>query len=70
LIGGRYFDKYERRRGIWKFSHRSVVADWVNIHEPSIVKLDHAFTDGALIGKPGKADPSYEFFSLFKFGER
>jgi hypothetical protein len=23
LIGGRYFDKYEKRAGAWKFSHRS-----------------------------------------------
>src|SRR3546814_12958909 len=28
LIGGRYFDKYEKRDGVWKFSHRSIVADW------------------------------------------
>ncbi|MES1263959.1 MAG: nuclear transport factor 2 family protein, partial [Peristeroidobacter soli] len=28
LIGGRYFDKYEKRKGVWKFSYRSIVADW------------------------------------------
>lgn len=70
LIGGRYFDKYEKRNDVWRFSHRSVVADWVNVHEPSFVNLEHAFTDGALIGMPGKKDPSYDFFTLFKFGER
>lgn len=70
LIGGRYFDKYEKRQDVWKFSHRSVVADWVNIHEPSIVDLEHPFIQGALIGKPGTVDPSYEFFDLFKRGQR
>lgn len=70
LIGGRYFDKYEKRDGVWKFSHRAIVADWAYPATPSAVKLDHPFLAGAYIGKPGPADPSYAFFSLFKFGER
>jgi hypothetical protein len=70
LIGGRYFDKYEKRDGVWKFSYRSVVADWTNVHQPSIVDLQHPILDGAYIGKPGTADPSYGFFSLFKRGQR
>ena len=70
LIGGRYFDKYEQRAGLWKFSHRAVVADWVNVHAPSLVDLKHPIIDGSLIGKPGTDDPSYDFFSLMKRGER
>lgn len=70
LIGGRYFDKYEKRDGVWKFTHRAVVADWANLHQPSIVNLDNPIIEGAYIGKPGPADPSYGFFSLFKRGER
>ena len=70
LIGGRYFDKYRKRDGVWKFSHRAVVADWANLHPKSIVDLDNPVIQGAKIGKPGEADPSYEFFSLFKRGER
>lgn len=70
LIGGRYFDKYEQRAGLWKFYHRAVVADWVNIHTPSLVDLTHPIIDGSLIGKPGADDPSYDFFSLMKRGER
>ncbi|MFA5938114.1 MAG: nuclear transport factor 2 family protein [Sinimarinibacterium sp.] len=70
LIGGRYFDKYEKRDGVWKFSHRAIVADWAYPATPSAVKLDHPFLTGAHIGKPGPADPSYAFFSLFRFGER
>lgn len=68
LIGGRYFDKYEKREGSWKFSHRAVVADWANLHHPSIVNLDNPMIAGSHIGKPGPADPSYEFFRLFKRG--
>lgn len=70
LVGGRYFDKYERRGGVWKFAHRAIVADWANIHAPSIVNLDHPFLKGAFIGKPGPEDPSYGFFSLLRRGER
>lgn len=70
LIGGRYFDKYEKRDGVWKFSHRSIVADWAYPAEPSAVNLEHPFLAGAYIGKPGPEDPSYDFFSLFRRGVR
>jgi SnoaL-like protein len=70
LIGGRYFDKYERRDGEWKFSHRAVVADWANYNDPSTVRLDHPMIEGSYIGKPGLADPSYDFFRLLKRGQR
>lgn len=70
LIGGRYFDKYEKRNGIWKFSHRAIVADWAYPANPSKVDLNHPFLAGAHIGKPGPDDPSYQFFSMFKWGER
>jgi hypothetical protein len=70
LIGGRYFDKYEKRAGVWKFSHRSVVADWGYVADPTAVRLDHPFMTGALIGKPGPVDPSYGFFSKLQRGQR
>jgi ketosteroid isomerase-like protein len=69
LIGGRYFDKYEKRAGAWKFSQRSIVADWAYVADPSAIRLDHPFLAGAYLGKPGPADPSYGFFSLLKRGE-
>ena len=65
LIGGRYLDKYEKRDGTWKFSHRAVLADWANLHDPSIVTLDHPMLEGSHIGRPGPADPSYGFFDGF-----
>ena len=68
LVGGRYFDCYARRDGRWKFAHRAIVADWANIHSPSIVNLDHPFLAGAHIGRPGPEDPSYPFFKLLRRG--
>jgi hypothetical protein len=70
LIGGRYFDKYEKRDGVWKFSSRAVVADWANLHDPSIVNLENPVVEGSYIGKPGLADPSYKFFTGFRAGPR
>ena len=68
LIGGRYFDKYEKRGGHWKFTYRAVVADWATVNSPSTVQLDHALIEGSYIGKPGKEDPSYGVFRLLERG--
>lgn len=70
LIGGRFFDQYKKRDGHWKYAHHSVVADWANVHDPSIVNLEHPVLEGSYFGKPGPGDPSYGFFSLSRFGER
>lgn len=70
LIGGRYFDKYEKREGRWKFSHRAVVADWATVNSPSRVDLNHPIIEGSHIGRPGEADPSYRFFRLLRRGKR
>lgn len=70
IIGGRYFDRYEKRDGVWKFSHRAVVADWATLNNPSTVCLDHPMIKGSHIGRPGPEDPSYAFFRLFKWGQR
>lgn len=70
LIGGRYFDRYEKRDGVWKFLHRSVVADWAHVNDPSRVDLEHPILAGSYFGKPGPTDPSYAFFSLFQRGQR
>lgn len=69
IIGGRYLDKYEKRDGVWKFSHRAILADWCKLAAPSDITLDDGIIAGALVGKPGTADPSYDFFSLFKRGK-
>ncbi len=70
LIGGRYLDKYEKRQGVWKFSHRAVLADWANLHDPSIVDLSNPMIEGSHIGSPGPGDPSYAFFDGFRAGPR
>lgn len=70
LIGGRYFDKYERRDGVWKFSYRAVVADWATTHSPSQVDLAHPMLAGSYFGEPGESDPSYAVFRLLTRGAK
>lgn len=70
LIGGRYFDQYEKRDGVWKFKSRAVDADWAYLNNPTQVNLDNPVIEGAHIGKPGPEDPSYQTYKLFKWGER
>lgn len=70
LIGGRYFDHYEKRNGQWKFSMRAIDADWAHYDEPSKLAMNHPMVQGANIGKPGAEDPSYSYFKLSKFGQK
>jgi hypothetical protein len=70
LIGGRYFDEYEKRNGTWKFSSRAVDADWAYVNDPSKVNLSHQMIEGANIGTPNSQDPSYKYLKSFKRGQR
>ena len=64
LIGGRYLDRYEKRSGDWKFTHRAVLADWATVNDPSVVDLSHPLLQGSYFGKPDHTDPAHEFFRL------
>ena len=68
LIGGRYLDRYEKRKDQWKFSHRTIVTDWARHASPSEVSLDHPMIKGSHLGCPGPNDPSYDFFRLLQRG--
>jgi hypothetical protein len=63
IIGGRYLDNYTQHDGRWKFSQRTIVADWAYQNDPSQVNFGHPSTRGSLRGKPGQADPSVGLFT-------
>jgi len=65
IIGGRYLDKYEKRRDTWKIRARTIVTDWAQLKDPSAMDLTHPITKGTLKGTMDASDPSYQFFSLF-----
>lgn len=62
IIGGRYLDEYTRHDGRWKFSRRTIVADWAYQNDPSRLDFEHPSTRGSLRGKPGRDDPSIGLF--------
>jgi hypothetical protein len=64
IIGGRYLDQYLKHDGSWKFSQRTIVADWAYQKDPSELNFGHPSTRGSLRGQPGQADPSIGLFTL------
>ena len=70
LVGGRYFDNYEKRDGVWKFMLRATGADWAYYNAPTQTAMDHPMIAATHIARPGPEDPSYQFYKMFKFGRR
>lgn len=66
-VGGRYLDRYERRDGVWKIAHRTLVWDFVR-DEP-VVPEQQAFLRS--LGHQGAAaeDPSFSLLPLFRRGD-
>ena len=59
IFGGRYFDRFERRNGIWRIAKRTVILDW-NINQPGTSIWDEGmFAVLKTIGCRGRQDPIY-----------
>jgi ketosteroid isomerase-like protein len=58
---GRYVDRYERRGGEWRLSHRKVVVDYDRVD----AVLGHWVPAIQLLGKRDRTDPSYEHLPRF-----
>ncbi len=63
FTGGRLFDRFECRNGVWKIAHRRTIFDW-NLDTPSqqgwVNGMLKPGTPGMLMGAMGAADPSYK----------
>ncbi len=68
ILGGRYADRYRRVAGTWKIEHRAVIADWIQVHDPSLCDLSMPELEGSLLGRPGPGDPAAEL--LERLGRR
>lgn len=66
-VSGRYLDKFERRDGVWRFSHRTAMLDWANLPVEEIVSLLPPRLDrpGAT-GTADRDDPSYKLLTMFR----
>jgi len=58
ISAGRYLDRFERRDGIWKISHRQAVFDW-NSSVPLTDSYNRENPGAMTFGKRGRADASY-----------
>lgn len=61
MVGGRYLDKYLRKDGVWKFSHRLFVIDW-NTSQPCSANWAEGIGPMASRGRPDLDDVSFSFF--------
>jgi SnoaL-like domain len=56
-ISGRYVDRYERRDGTWRMSHRTEIVDWARTEPTSDDYLPtHPLV---VLGRPDRSDLSY-----------
>lgn len=59
LYGGRYFDRLEKRGGIWRIAKRTVVMDW-NLNQPnSDIRTEGMFKTLQITGRRDRQDPIY-----------
>ncbi|PZN95809.1 MAG: hypothetical protein DCF31_05585 [Alphaproteobacteria bacterium] len=58
LAAGRYLDRFERRDGQWKFSHRHAVYDWSSTAPASDI-WNRGEPGATVFGARGTADASY-----------
>lgn len=61
LAAGRYLDRFERRDGAWKISHRHAVYDW-NSTAKSTDSFKRDESGAMAFGTRGEGDPSYAHF--------
>jgi hypothetical protein len=62
VLGARYVDRFERRRGSWAIAHRTLVYDWQRleeVREPPPGLLQTTYFDHAEHGTRSRADFSY-----------
>ncbi|QIB66835.1 nuclear transport factor 2 family protein [Kineobactrum salinum] len=62
MVVGRHFDKYERREGVWGFTHRALCVDWVQLMPRVDAEFD--LTGAVEPGKMGPDDPFYSRLEL------
>lgn len=62
FVGGRYLDRFARREGVWKYTHRTFVFDWSTRHPCSDASNEGMMAELKTRGGRGHADPVYAFW--------
>lgn len=66
ILGARYVDRLERRSGVWRIAHRTVICDWERFDPVDDPPTDHnvaGWFTKAHKGVPGPQDFSYQVFA-------
>lgn len=63
LVGGRYIDRFQRREGEWKISHRTGLTDWMRTEAPSSQGLVDVPAES--VGHRGAEDLVYRCREVF-----
>jgi ketosteroid isomerase-like protein len=67
IVGGRYLDRVERRKGEWRIAHRTMLYDWARVDAVCEAPIDLMLVrsgDRGTWGQRGPEDPSYTFMRL------
>lgn len=64
IAGGRYVDRYRKTDGVWRFTYRSFVIDWIEERAAGRTPGE-AFGPTVAIGSAGPDDPVYQRLELF-----
>lgn len=56
-VGGRYLDRFQKRDGVWKISHRTGLTDWIRTESPAC--QGYFDTPEDLLGHRGQKDLVY-----------
>ncbi len=67
VAGGRYIDRYRQTDGVWRFTYRSFVIDWIE-ERPAARTPGEAFGPTVAVGSAGADDPVYQRLALFAAG--
>lgn len=65
IAAGRYLDRFERRAGVWKISHRHAVYDW-NANLDRTDTWDRTPASPRVFGQNGDGDPIYAHRAMLK----
>lgn len=63
LVGGRYLDRFQKREGVWKISHRTGLTDWMRTEPPSTQGFSTIPAD--LVGQRSVDDLVYRRREIF-----
>jgi hypothetical protein len=57
MVAGRYIDRFQKRDGVWKISHRTGLTDWIRTEPPATQGFFD--TPAELLGQRGDCDLVY-----------